>query len=419
MANESAKRRKPPVRGEKLDPRIVRWVQDRIKAVGLDEASVEFNNCILTKCKADPNSVYARGQLKVLLANPNHRFQAYWHTYFGVWSGALGNVVEVPTMDPMEAPENEPRSGVHEAAEPEQHESGIVRVVDGIAWTLPALTKDGAEQARITLTELARSLGYSDKNDLKALAKKYTEELSSFGDSRSVRVSVKCGIFDKWLKEPTYNPDQAAYLALSSETEQGRACRVRILKAYKALLSMFEQVVKQTPASIDIQAMATTIATAVSLAVVRSMHELVPRRRTAPRHPNPAQQMIPQTEEPPSSPVASPDPTPAQEPDLTPLQKLHASGKIACIAKPGKVESRHVPQAIHQMVNTVAAVTGWKHEDLFNAAYNSMQVELDWNPREKPANMKTALKYIGSQSQERKLACYRIAYDVLVGQHLR
>jgi hypothetical protein len=47
--------------------------------------------------------------------------------------------------------------------------------------------------------------------------------------------------------------EQATYLALASETPQGRASRVGIIKAYKELLAQFERVVTQ-PLAIDYQA---------------------------------------------------------------------------------------------------------------------------------------------------------------------
>lgn len=129
-------------------------------------------------------------------------------------------------------------------------ETGVVQVVDDIAWTLPALTRAGAEQARIRLTDLANALGYSDKQSLLRLAERNASQMSELGETATVAVSVRQGFTSREVQEPTYNPDQAAYLALSSETEKGRACRVRILKAYKALVAMFEQIV-QAPTEVQ------------------------------------------------------------------------------------------------------------------------------------------------------------------------
>jgi hypothetical protein len=151
--------------------------------------------------------------------------------------------VEVQTRVARE-PKAEPVEVFAETGRTAAAETGIVRVVDGIPFTLPALTCDGAEQARIRLTDLAQSLEYKDKDKdkdgLKKLAVRNQAELAEFGTIDTV--SVVSG-FGRVTEEPTFNPDQAAYLALSSETATGRACRVRILKAYKSLVAMFEQIV--------------------------------------------------------------------------------------------------------------------------------------------------------------------------------
>lgn len=249
MAHSEKKTRKSPVRGEKVDPRITSWVSETVESIGLNKASEQLNDCIRNQCKSNPDGVYARGQIKVLLDDPSHRFQPYWHTYFGVWSGALGNVVDVPQMEPMAATEGNREPEVLDAefeptVEPQPNkETAIVRVVDGIAWTLPTADLAGAEQARIPLTELATKLGYSDKAQLKLLASRHAQEIAEFGETFTVKVSVKQGFTNRIVNEPTYNPDQAAYLALSSETPQGRSCRVRIIKAYKSLLAMFARTV--------------------------------------------------------------------------------------------------------------------------------------------------------------------------------
>lgn len=117
----------------------------------------------------------------------------------------------------------------------------ISKVVDGLEFVLPVDSAVGAEQARITLTELSKKLGYSEKARLKDLAIRHASELSEFGDATTVVVSVKCGLFDKLIEEPTYNVEQAAYLALSSETPVGRASRVAIIRAHRALMDAYRQ----------------------------------------------------------------------------------------------------------------------------------------------------------------------------------
>lgn len=176
--------------------------------------------------------------------------------------------------------------------------TGIVRVVEGIPFTLPTLSRDGAEMARITLTDLAEALGYSDKQRLKELAGRHSREIAEFGVTLTVSVTRKVGVAVRKWEEPTYNPEQAAYLALSSETEQGRACRVRILKAYKALLALFEQAIAAplAPPAIDYQALASVVATTVSVAMAPLFAQLAGKGRSKVakvRDQDPAQHPLP------------------------------------------------------------------------------------------------------------------------------
>lgn len=137
------------------------------------------------------------------------------------------------------------------------NEFETIRIVDGIPFRLPEASLSGAEQARVRLSDLAHSLGYADRSKLKQLADRHAQELAEFGSSATVAVLVsREGRGSVVVYEPTYNPDQAAYLALSSETPQGRACRVRILKAYKALLAEFEQAQKPSKPLTQIQMLA-------------------------------------------------------------------------------------------------------------------------------------------------------------------
>lgn len=153
------------------------------------------------------------------------------------------------------------------------NEPETIRIVDGIAFRLPEASLSGAEQARVRLSDLAHSLGYADRSKLKQLAERHAQELAEFGVAATVAVTVM-GRFGQVIHEPAYNPDQAAYLALSSETPQGRACRVRILKAYKALLSEFEQTQKPSKPLTQIQMLA---------AQAQAMAELEERQAEASR----------------------------------------------------------------------------------------------------------------------------------------
>jgi hypothetical protein len=128
--------------------------------------------------------------------------------------------------------------------------TAIVRHIGDLEFRLPSEDLSGAMAARITLTELARKLGYSSRERLKELAERHETELSELGDTLTVSLSVKCGFSYRLVEEPVYLVEQATYLALASETPQGRASRVGIIKAYKELLAEFERVVAQ-PAGID------------------------------------------------------------------------------------------------------------------------------------------------------------------------
>lgn len=122
--------------------------------------------------------------------------------------------------------------------------NSIVKVVDGISWQLEALTPEAAEQARVSLTDLASALGYHDRGAFRELAHRHRGNLKEFGEVRTVSLSVVGSHVPRTIQEPMYTADQAAYLALSCDTSVGRACRVRIIQAYKALQAL---VVAQSP----------------------------------------------------------------------------------------------------------------------------------------------------------------------------
>lgn len=315
-------RKQHRIRGKSLDPRVAKSILEKVSKLGFDGAVADLSDCLKAKCQVDPRDLGVRGQLQFFLEDNQYRFMASWRTYFGIWAGALGNVTEVPTMPPIEVqtPSAAPESGVFEAQSnvehqprpPSSEETGIVKTVTVDGWSidfrLPMLTRDGAEQARITLTELAKRLGYSDKSKLKQLAERHASELAEFGISATVAVMSQRGNGAVvQLQEPTYNPDQAAYLALSSETEAGRACRVRILKAYKALLGLFEEVAAKSQAIEPIDGMMRQLLanqTQMMGQILQSQNNLTalvaaqiasPRRERRSRD-IPEQQMIPQAE---------------------------------------------------------------------------------------------------------------------------
>jgi hypothetical protein len=164
------------------------------------------------------------------------------------------------TDGPIQAPVNDPDSGVFEAPEststvdaqprpPSSEETGIVRRVesDGITvpWILPSLTREGAEQARVSLTDAASLLGYSDKDALRQLANRHSQEIAEFGVTFTVKVTGKVGVATRTWDEPTYNPDQFILLGMLSQTEQGKKIRVWLLKSFSKLLAGFEQATRE------------------------------------------------------------------------------------------------------------------------------------------------------------------------------
>jgi len=156
------------------------------------------------------------------------------------------------------------------------HETGIVRVVDGIPFTLPALSRDGAEQARVTLTDLAGFLGYKSKQDLERLAERNDADLRHYGVIGTAPITVRRGPVEFKSDEPAYNPDQCILLGLASQTDVGRSIRVRMLDAYKSLLSMFEQSVNQPPA-FDLGTIAAVVGAAVSTAMASTLGPMMER----------------------------------------------------------------------------------------------------------------------------------------------
>ncbi len=431
--SESATQQKRPVRhGEPLGPELRKWLTNHMVGADVDNPQTltvyvtELNEAI-RKCQIDPSDVGAREQIRVFLRKPMHSFSPPWRLYFGVWAGFINPVVRVPVIESVEdAVSEEPDSGVFESSEqatvehqprpPSSEETGIVRrvEVDGIVvpWILPTLTREGAERARVSLTDAAVLLGYPDKDTLRQLAGRHSQEIAEFGETFTVKVSVRQGFTNRIFDEPAYNFDQFVLLGLSSKTETGMRIRVWLLKSFNKLLAGFEQISKREQPSLIERTLVMLAANQNTTNMLLS--SLLGKRRSARRAPPSEQQTIPNTE-PPAYKEAEKPAAPA-EPSAT--QKLRASGRLNLLPVPGKVHARDVCDAIHRMVKTVSEVSGWPYDDLFNGVYDRIQIEMKWNPRERPASEKSALKYIGSQSQERKLECYRIAYEVLVAPYI-
>jgi hypothetical protein len=143
----------------------------------------------------------------------------------------------------------------------------ISKVIDGLEFVLPVDSAQGAELARITLTELSKKLGYLDKDTLRQLAGRHSQEIAEFGETFTVKVSIKRGPVTCEIDEPTYNVEQAAYLALSSETSVGRASRVAIIKAHRALMDAYK-----APATVSL-AQQSLIAAQALVAIEQAQQE--------------------------------------------------------------------------------------------------------------------------------------------------
>jgi hypothetical protein len=335
----------------RLHPEVRRALLGKLS---LDEqATVDLACASYSSHFGDVNRSEIRATMERVVESEDSRFRKPTRRWLEETAGIRGEfkTVHLPSAEPFVAE-------VVDAPPTAPQQTGIVRVVDGIAFTLSSLDAPGAASARVTLTDLALSLGYSDKARLKELAGRHSQELAEFGTT--LTVSVVSG-FGRVTQEPTYNPDQAAYLALSSETEQGRACRVRILKAYKALLAQFEAVVAALPApAVDYQAMAQ----AIGVAVVSALTPLLSRqtRRARSVFDNPNQQELPAH-------------------GLRVVEKDHAAvlrgnPLIRAVDAPSDVPDHLMRQALRGIVNAYGGATG-DYAQAYRLLYQSVNFVSD------------------------------------------
>jgi hypothetical protein len=306
-------------------------------------------------------------------------------------------------------------------------EMGVIERVGVWDFRLPSRSRDGAQQARISVIDLASKLGYDRKAKLIELIERHAEYLNKFGTiPNTYRIVQREGRGSITVSDRLLNRKQTLYVIAKSGTVVANELTVEFIDAADALLGRFAATAEGSILERTLELLAANQGTMAASQNTTNMLlarllDRQPKLRSAVV--SLEQTVIPQTQTPTTSDPATvaqrTEPLPAASTEPMPLQKLQGSGRIALFPKPGTVDSRDVPDAIHRIVDTVNQVTGWDRVDLFNSAYDAMQIELKWDPRQKPANMKTGLKYIGSQSRERKLDCYRIAYEILIGQHLR
>ena len=255
-----SKRRKSP-NNPPFTPQQIHKLRQKIEAFGGEVAAARwFATTPLMATKYEPKEAISKAREAIrslLVPKVNHNQVA--RDQLALLMRDLGKPQESKAYrvvgEPVhvEPPLAEPvmvEMPVQETGRAAAAETGIVRVVDGIPFTLPTLTAQGAEQARVRLTDLAETLGYENRQGLDRLAERNDKELREFGQIDTVSIWVKGGVAPRRIEEPTFNPDQCIVLGLASKTEVGSKMRVRMLKAYKTLLAMFEQVVT-SPAVID------------------------------------------------------------------------------------------------------------------------------------------------------------------------
>jgi prophage antirepressor-like protein len=303
MANETVKKKITHERGGRLGEKVVDIIRAKLL---LDfEATEDELVGIVRHMGGDPRHLSCRAQLKRLRDNQSGaRYMDYWRNYFEILAG----VRQLPTVSVPRVEQEEERSGVFETAEmvdsppkkplavePKTIEfnGASIRVID-----TGRRDKDGDRVLEFVAKDLVEAVEASwSGHSLDHIPAEYRGMVSvstPYGAQQMVTLT-ESGM-DMYL----FRSDKPAALPWQKHLAEEVLPSIRKTGTYTA-----PGVARQLPpAAIDIQSMATTIATAVSLAVVRSMHELMPRRRTAPRYPNPEQQTIPLTEEPPSPPVA-------------------------------------------------------------------------------------------------------------------
>lgn len=116
----------------------------------------------------------------------------------------------------------------------------IVIVKNNIPFRLSEVTTAAIEQARVSLTDLARLLGYKEKARLKDLATRHAEqlaELSGNHETFTVNVSVQRGPVKFDTTEMAFNQPQVMYLVGHADTPNAKALSVQYVKGFFMLLN--------------------------------------------------------------------------------------------------------------------------------------------------------------------------------------
>jgi hypothetical protein len=141
--------------------------------------------------------------------------------------------------------ESDPKAASKEPGEAkpvaEQGPASIVRVMNGWEFRLATDDEAGAKESRVTATELARELGYSDKEGLLRLADRNKHELARLGVTVTVTVTGKVGATTRSWVEPSWGRLQTQYLIDHSETDIARDACVRFLLAVDKLIQFYQQ----------------------------------------------------------------------------------------------------------------------------------------------------------------------------------
>lgn len=115
-----------------------------------------------------------------------------------------------------------------------------VMVIDGFKFRYDDTYTKGWSGARISLTNLAKLLGYKAKQDLKRLAVRNAKHLTEFGliGTAPIKLRRRGGGYLN-STEPAYNYHQAYYLMMRSETEVARKMAARLTVAFFTLVKHF------------------------------------------------------------------------------------------------------------------------------------------------------------------------------------
>jgi hypothetical protein len=396
-------------------------IGDNCSELALERCAIWFSGTDWAKL-AQHRATYSRGVIKRLL-DPcaPHKAKlrdmlAYIVENYSFESGGSRNpepVVSRPVV--VEVIEGPPRPYI-----PEPPPTSIVRHVGDLEFRLPTADLAGAQAARITLTELARKLGYGDKDTLRQLASRHSQELAELGGNFTIKVPCKAGARG-WttVDEPTYSVEQGTYLALASETPQGRASRVGIIKAYNQLLAEFGRMVNHAAGTDPLMAQTLHMLASGQQTTNLLLGELLSRKKISKPKAKvvvPEQTVIPQTQV--SDPVAVDTEKTEPNPNDVLLAKLRNHPRLAAFPRPCAVQDAKLHQTTRNLIEAWGQIAG---DGYFHTPYEMTYDEANrtFDPELKKRKHGSRIEYIGSCPKEYQRKVYECAYRVLVEPNMR